>query len=142
MKPFLSHVDHDRVIAAIREAESRTSGQIRVHVTRRKPGDLEAAARVRFAKLGMEKTAQRNGVLFYICPNVRRFQILGDTGVHEKCGDDFWKEVAGAMEEQFRRGHFTDGLVAGIAAVGDVLSRHFPKRPGAANELPDEVTQD
>jgi len=142
MKPFLSRVEHDRVVAAIGEAESRTSGQIRVHVTRRKPEDLEAAARARFARLGMEQTAERNGVLFYICPNVRRFQILGDVAVHEKCGDDFWKEVAGAMEDKFRRGHFTDGLVAGIAAVGSVLARHFPKRPGAPNELPDEVTQD
>ena len=142
MKHFLSKLDHDRIIAGIREAESKTSGEIRVHVTRRKPEDLEAAARARFAKLGMAKTAERNGVLFYVCPNLRRFQILGDTGVHEKCGDDFWKEVAAAMEEKFRQGHFTDGLLHGIAKVGEVLARHFPRRPEEKNELPDEVTED
>jgi uncharacterized membrane protein len=142
MKPFLSRLERDRVVSAIREAESRTSGEVRVHVTRRKPADLEAAARTRFARLGMDRTAERNAVLFYLCPNIRRFQILGDTGVHEKCGDDFWKGVAAAMEESFRRGHFTEGLIAGIAAVGDVLARHFPARPGDVNELPDDVSED
>ena len=46
------------------------------------------------------------------------------------------------MEETFRRGDFTDGLLEGIAKVGDVLALHFPTRPGAGNELPDEVTED
>jgi uncharacterized membrane protein len=142
MKDFLSRLDHDRIVAAIRDAESKTSGEIRVHVTRRKPADLEAAARVRFEKLGMAKTAERNGVLFYICPGSRQFRILGDAGVHEKCGDEFWKEVAAAMEEKFRRGHFTDGLVEGIAKIGEVLARHFPRGAADKNELPDEVTQD
>jgi uncharacterized membrane protein len=142
MKHFLSRLDHDQIVAAIAAAEKQTSGEIRVHVTRRKPADLEAAARARFANLGMAKTAERSGVLFYICPNQRRFQILGDTGVHEKCGDDFWKEVAGAMEEKFRRGHFTDGLLDGIAKVGELLARHFPRQPGDKNELPDEVSED
>ena len=142
MKHFLSRLDHARIVAAIRDAESRTTGEVRVHVTRRKPLDIETAARARFEKLGMAKTAERNGVLFYICPNQRRFRILGDAGIHEKCGDAFWQEVAAAMEESFRRGHFTDGLAAGIAKVGHVLAREFPRRAGDANELPDDVTED
>jgi uncharacterized membrane protein len=142
MKHFLSKLDHDRIVGGIREAEGKTSGEIRVHVTRRKPADLEAAARTRFAKLGMTKTVERNGVLFYICPNLRRFQIVGDTGVHEKCGDEFWKGVASVMEEKFRQGHFTDGVLLGIATVGEVLALHFPNRPEKKNELPDEVTED
>ena len=142
MKDFLSRLDEDRIVGAIREAEKGTSGQIRVHVTRRKPADMAAAARARFVKLGMTETSEHNGVLFYICPNQRRFQILGDTGVHARCGDDFWKEVAAAMQETFRRGHFTDGLLEGIGKVGELLSRHFPPRSGGANELADEVTRD
>jgi uncharacterized membrane protein len=100
MKHFLSRLDHDRIVAGIREAESRTSGEIHVHVTRRKPADIESAARTRFEKLGMTKTAERNGVLFYICPNQRRFRILGDSGVHKKWENDIWPCVAAAMEEQ------------------------------------------
>jgi uncharacterized membrane protein len=142
MKQFLSQLDHDRIVAAIGESEKATSGQIRVHVTRRRPTDLEARARRRFEKLGMTRTRHRNGVLFYIAPNLRQFQILGDTGVHEKCGEDFWKETAGEMEADFRRGAFTDGILRGVQKVGRVLAEHFPREAADTNELPDEVTED
>jgi uncharacterized membrane protein len=142
MKQFLSQLDHDRIVSAIGESEKATSGSIRVHVTRRRPTDLEARARRRFEKLGMTRTRHRNGVLIYIAPNLRQFQILGDTGVHEKCGDDFWKETAGEMEADFRRGAFTDGILRGVEKVGRVLAEHFPREAGDTNELPDEVTED
>ena len=71
----------------------------------------------------MTKTAERNGVLFYIAPSVRQFQILGDSGIHEKCGPDFWKEVAAGMEESFRRGEFTDGIVRGVVTGGHGSAR-------------------
>jgi uncharacterized membrane protein len=142
MRKFLSKLDSDRIVAAIAEAEKRSSGEIRVHVTRRKPDNLEERARRRFELLGMTRTAERNGVLFYVAPNLRRFQILGDSGIHEKCGDDFWKETAAGMEEHFRRGDFTEGLVHGITKAGDLLAAHFPREAGDTNELPDEVTED
>ena len=139
---FLSKLDSDRIVAAIADAEKKCSGEIRVHVTRRKPEDLEARARRRFELLGMARTAERNGVLFYVAPGLRRFQILGDSGIHEKVGDSFWKETAAGMEEHFRRGDFTEGLVHGIAKAGAHLAEHFPRAAGDVNELPDEVTED
>ncbi len=142
MRHFLSRLDHDRIVAAIADAEKKSSGEIRVHITRHKPGNLEERAKRRFELLGMTRTAHRNGVLIYIAPKLRRFQILGDSGIHEKCGDDFWKETAAELEEHFRRGEFTEGLVLGIAKVGDVLAAHFPREASDVNELPDEVTED
>ena len=142
VRHFFSKLDSDRVVAAIGRAEAGTSGEIRVHVTRREPDDIEARARERFEKLGMAATAERNGVLLYIAPRVRKFQILGDTGIHEKCGDEFWRETAGAMEQAFRRGEFTDGLIAGIERVGELLKEHFPRGTKDRNELPDEIDED
>jgi uncharacterized membrane protein len=139
---FFSALDSGRVVAAIGRAEKGTSGEIRVHVTRREPENLEASARERFARLGMTKTAERKGVLFYIAPRVQKFQILGDTGVHEKCGDAFWKETAAEMENRFRKGEFTEGVIAGIEKIGEVLKAHFPHGRKDRNELPDEVTED
>jgi uncharacterized membrane protein len=142
MSNFFSKLDSDRIVGAIADAEKRSTGEIRVHVTRRKPSNLEERARRRFELLGMTRTAERNGVLIYMAPKLRRFQILGDSGIHEKCGDDFWKETAAAMEERFRRGDFTEGLVHGIGKIGDVLAAHFPREAADVNELPDEVTED
>jgi uncharacterized membrane protein len=139
---FFSKLDNDRIVAAIADAERRSSGEIRVHVTGRKPEDLEVRARRRFELLGMANTADRNGVLLYIAPTVRRFQILGDAGIHEKAGADFWKEVAAEMEERFRRGEFTEGIVQGVAKVGEILARHFPRAKGDRDELPDAIDEE
>ncbi len=142
VRHFFSKLDSDRIVAAIARAESGTSGEIRVHVTRSEPEDVEKRARERFAKLGMTNTAERNGVLFYIAPRIRKFQILGDEGVHEKCADDFWKATAVEIEEAFRQGRFTDGLVAGIDRIGELLKAHFPRSDKDKNELPDAIDED
>jgi uncharacterized membrane protein len=142
MASFFSKLDSDRIVSAIAEAERRSSGEIRVHVTLRKPDDLESRARSRFERLGMTNTAERNGVLFYIAPTVRRFQILGDSGIHERCGPDFWKEVASEMEESFRRGEFTEGVVRGVGKVGDLLARHFPRSAADRDELPNTIDEE
>jgi len=133
---FTSRLDNDRIVAAIAAAERKSSGEIRVHVTQRKPENIEERARARFELLGMTKTAERNGVLLYIAPRARRFQILGDVGIHERCGPDFWKEVAGEIEEHFRKGEFTEGIVRAVDHVGEVLARHFPRSEKDKDELP------
>ena len=141
---FLKSLDNDRIVAAIQEAEGRSRGEIRVHVTGQAADAVEAAARAQFEKLEMTRTELRNGVLIYVAPKSQRFAVIGDSGIHERCGPDFWKTVAAAMEADFRAGRFTDGIVKGVKETGDVLARHFPRenaRPDA-NELSDQVTGD
>ena len=144
MKPrhFFSGVDSNRIVTAIEHAEAGTSGEIRVHVTRGEPEDLEQSARLRFQKLGMTLTRERNAVLFYIAPKLKRFQIVGDEGVHAKCGDDFWKATAEEMSSAFRKSDFTGGLVTGIGRIGDVLKAHFPATTDNPNEQPDYIDED
>jgi uncharacterized membrane protein len=146
MKPtaFLHELDNDRITAAIFAAEERSRGEIRVHVTDRAVEDVEAAARAQFEKLEMTKTAQRNGVLIYVAPASQKFAIIGDKGIHEKCGPEFWTTVAAAMETDFRAGRFTEGILDGVEAAGVQLARFFPREGGPpdVNELPDDVTRD
>jgi uncharacterized membrane protein len=142
MASVFSKFDSDRIVAAIAAAEKKTSGEIRVHVTRRVPRNLEERAMARFHKLGMTRTAERNGVLIYIAPRARKFRILGDTAIHEKCGDDFWKETAAGMEQLFRKGELTEGVVGAVTSVGEVLARHFPRREKDRDELPNQIDED
>ncbi len=141
---FLHELDHDRIVAAILAAEAGSCGEIRVHVTNQPATDVEAAARAQFEKLEMTKTALRNGVLIYVAPKSQKFAVIGDAGIHEKCGPDFWPGIAAAMEEDFRGGRFTEGIVKGVAAAGAQLARHFPREGTApdVDELPNEVTRD
>jgi len=134
-------IDHARVVAAITAAELKTSGEIRVVLCRHKVTDPVAAAQREFTRLGMTATAARNGVLLYLAPRSRNFAVIGDTGVHEKCGAAFWTELAAAMTEYFKRGDFTSGLELGIARAGDLLAQHFPRADGDRDELPNTIEE-
>jgi uncharacterized membrane protein len=140
---FLKSLDDERIAAAIREAEARSRGEIRVHVAEHEVGDPQAEAAFVFDKLGMADTAERNGVLLFVAPESQSIAVLGDRGLHERCGDAFWTGVVEAVRDEFRAGRFTEGIVAGVRALGDELARHFPPRPGDAdrNELPDGVSR-
>lgn len=141
-KEFINQLDDAKIVAAIASAENQTSGEIRVYVTHHKITDALARARLRFTKLGMEKTRQRNAVLIYLAPRSRQFAIVGDTGVHEKCGDDFWREVSATMEQRLRKGEFTDAVLAAVEKIGALLAAQFPRRPDDTNELPDGIVRD
>jgi uncharacterized membrane protein len=142
MTDYFSQFDSDRIVQAIAAAEAKTSAEIRVHVTRRVPEDLEERALRRFELLGMTKTAGRNGVLVYIAPRAHKFRVLGDVAIHEKAGDEFWKAVAAAMEGHFRKGEFTEGTVEAVRTIGEKLATHFPRRADDKDELPNTIDQD
>jgi len=141
-KDFLDKLDHDRIVGAIKKAEAKTSGQIRVYVQQGElDGDAFDYARQRFQKLGMQATDERNGVLIFVAPRARKFAVIGDEGVHRKCGDEFWQRVVERMRTHFQNEKFSDALVEAIKEVGSVLARHFPKTVRDTNELPDDVIE-
>ncbi len=141
-RQFLGQLAHERIHAAIHAAEQASSGEIRVMVSHRPAPDPVAAARQAFLRLGMEKTKERNAVLLFVAPRSRTFAVIGDEGVHARCGDAFWRELAAAMTGHFKRGEYTEGLVHGIARAGQLLAEHFPPAPDDRNELPDDVVGD
>jgi uncharacterized membrane protein len=89
----------------------------------------------------MTQTSARNGVLIFVAPRSHTFAIIGDTGIHKKCGDTFWQEVAASMEQHFKRREFTEGLVNGVERAGGLLAEHFPRSPDDKNELPDHIEE-
>jgi uncharacterized membrane protein len=137
---LLEAIDSKRLRDAIEEAERRTSGEIVVSVSPLFWGSVEKAARRAFGRLGVHKTRQRNGVLFFIVPSRQRFVVLGDEGIHAKAGQDLWNSVVARMSEHFRAGDFTTGLVQGIAEVGEQLAAHFPYDSSTdVNELSNDI---
>ncbi len=144
MKPheFFDKLQHDAIVKAIGEAEGKMCGEIRVFVTHKEPEDAVAAAQKQFGHLKMNHTRERNGVLIFVAPLVRKFAIIGDREVHAQCGDAFWREVADEMSNYFRQGDFTAGIIHGIKRAGLLLAAHFPRHPGDTNQLPDDIAHD
>ncbi len=139
-RKLMRTVDVERVKAAIVSAERAACGEIRVSVARFFWGGVRGAAERAFVRLGMTRTKDRNGVLFFIVPSRKKFVVLGDEGIHAKVGQEFWEGVARLMSERFREGEFTEGLVAGIEEAGRQLAAHFPFDPAVdVNELADDV---
>jgi len=142
-KEFLQKLDHDRIVQAIQEAEGKTSGNIRVYLQRGEfAGNALPLAQKQFLKLKMDQTQHRNAVLVFVAPRAQKFAVVGDSGIHQKCGDDLWNRVVQKMGEHFRQEHFTDALVDAIHDLGQVLAEQFPRVAGEkANELPDDVIE-
>jgi uncharacterized membrane protein len=141
-REFLSRLEHDRIVRAIRAAESKTSGEIRVYLQRGKlSGDALAAAQRKFHQLGMHKTDERNAVLIFVAPRVHKFAVVGDKAIHGKCGDEFWQRVVDAMRHCFRQDRFTEGIGEAITVIGDLLAKYFPRQRPKRNELPDEIIE-
>jgi uncharacterized membrane protein len=127
MKKFINQLPHDALVAAIRAAEKKTSGQIRVLISHKTVTDPVAAAQKEFARLGLAKSPARNGVLIFVTPRSRKFAVIGDAGVHAKCGDAFWQELAQVMTDYFRKSKFTEGITHGVRKAGELLAEHFPR---------------
>lgn len=139
---FFSKEEQDQILAAIKEAENETSGEIRIHIETTCNADvLDRAASV-FKKLGMNKTAERNGVLFYLAVKDRKFAIIGDAGINAKVPEGFWDDIKEILRNRFKKGEFTEGLAEGMILAGQQLKTHFPFRKGDVNELSDEISFD
>ncbi|GAB3267280.1 TPM domain-containing protein [Larkinella harenae] len=133
--------EQQQIIQAIQSAERKTSGEIRVHLELfcPTPNVLDRAVQV-FWQLGMEQTAQRNGVLFYLATDDHKFAVLGDEGINKVVPKDFWESTKEVMRDNFRQGRFTDGFCQGIERAGQQLRQYFPRLEDDSNELSDEIS--
>ena len=139
-KNFLSKLEHDRIVRAIRGAESKTSGEIRVYIQRGKlNADPVVAAKRKFQRLGMQKTRDRNAVLIFVVPRAHKFAVVGDKAIHEKCGEQSWQRLVDQMRTHFQNDKFSRGLTEAVEEAGKILATHFPRTSTSSNELPDEI---
>jgi uncharacterized membrane protein len=140
-KEFLTRDEEQEIVDAIAAAEKNTSGEIRVHIenhTEKPP--LERAQEV-FHLLGMDATAARNGVLFYVGVQDHTFAIIGDEGIDKAVEDDFWDCTKDAVISRFKTKQYKDGLVEGILKAGERLKQYFPYAEGDKDELPNEISR-
>ena len=137
---FLSDQEQAKILAAISDAESHTSGEIRLHLESRCRGDVLDRAAMVFEILAMHKTALRNGVLFYLATEDRKFAILGDGGIHAAVPDGFWNEVKDQVIVGLVAGKPAAGLASGIRLAGQQLSNHFPLESDDINELSNDIS--
>ena len=140
VKDFFSESQKQDISRSIELAELNTSGEIRVHLENTcKTEPVKRAIEV-FEKLAMHQTEQRNGVLFYLAVKDKKFAIIGDQGINDLVGNDFWDEVKTEMGNQFKLSQLSIGLCKGIEMAGEKLKFHFPYQANDVNELSNDIS--
>lgn len=141
-KPLLSSAEQEQVVVCIREAENRTTGELRVFVESNcSYMDAIDRARELFHELGMDVTEKRNAVLVYLALEDHQYAIVGDKEIYEQAGGPvFWKKASEKLREHLKKGEIAVGLSNCVNELGDAMAAHFPYDPTITkNELPDEI---
>lgn len=137
---LLSPADLERVRDAVRQAEERTSGEIRVHLDDTIADDVLDHAAFVFEELGMHRTKDRNSVLIYVSVAERRAAVVGDAGINARLPAGYWNETLSVILEQFKADRYAEGLCMGVQRLGEQLRTHFPREADDRNELSDDVS--
>jgi len=131
-----------RIVAAIEAAELLTSGEVRVHLNDTCSGDPLRDAQKQFKKLEMHRTAERNGILFFLALESHKFAVIGDAGIHAKVGQSFWEGIRDYMVPELKESRWLEALELGIGEAGRALAEHFPHQgKDDRNELSNEVSR-
>lgn len=138
---FFSEEEKQLVMNAVKEAELRTSGEIRVFVESRcRFVDPLLRAKELFQGLKMYETSARNAVLIYVAMKDRQLAVYGDEGIHAKVGHSFWNQQVQQLLQHFNRNNYALGIAAMAKAIGEALQAHFPYDAATdVNELPDDI---
>ena len=140
MTKILNTAEEKILVEAIAVAEKNTSGEIRVHIEKACKGEALERAKEVFEKLGMTATEARNGVLIYIAEESHKFAIIGDVGIHEKVGADFWDHSKDLMLAHFKKGEFVEGIKEAVLSCGEALKKYFPYQKNDSNELSNDIS--
>lgn len=139
-KEFFNDQQQKTIVAAIKEAEKNTSGEVKVHIEKKCGKHVLDRASEVFSMLNLHQTKLRNGVLFYLAVEDHKFAILGDSGINLKVPANFWDNIKEMMQQEFRSGKFTEGLSTGIIKTGEQLKVHFPYQSDDVNEISDDIS--
>jgi uncharacterized membrane protein len=140
-KEIFTAEQKQQIVAAIREAEKVTSGQIKVHLEPKCTNEpLKRAIEV-FHKLEMHKTTHKNAVLIYIAWQDKKFAIAGDRGIHAVVPANFWDGTKEVMKAHFKKGEFLEGILFAIKETGLHMEQYFPHQDNDKNELSDEISE-
>lgn len=140
-KALFTDEESHMVVKAIRHAEQRTSGEVRVFVESKcKWVDALDRAKEIFFTLKMDKTEQRNAVLVYLAVKDKQFALYGDEGIHQKVGNEYWNNLAADLLSNLKQADLAKGVSECVIRIGEALHTHFPYDRGTdKNELPDEI---
>ncbi len=138
---FFTPGEQERIVEAIRKAETSTSGEVRVYIESKNPlVDTVERAKDIFYSLEMDNTVHRNGVLLYMATKHRELALFGDEGIHREVGTTYWNDAVKTMLNGMDEKDLCYALENCILSIGKTLQEKFPYEAATdKNELPDDI---
>lgn len=137
---LLTDEQEKHIIRQIQLAERETSGEIRVHIENRCPGDALVRAAEIFHDLGMDQTKQQNGVLIYIASDDHKAAVYAGKGIHTQVEDHFWNDVLQLLLNHFKKGEYEEGIADAVRETGKKLAEMYPSKRDDVNELSNDIS--
>lgn len=85
------------------------------------------------------RTRSRTGVLIYLSLAEHRAEIVADEAIVAKVSPDAWGAAMALLIDHLKAGRPGEGMAAAVAAIGDVLARHFPHSGDDPDEMPNRM---
>jgi putative membrane protein len=110
------------------------------------PGPLKRhrvhqAALTHFAAVGLTAADAPTGVVIFASEEDRRVEVVAGQAIHEKCGEQAWREAVKAVQQGMRSGQEASGFVRAAQICGDALARYFPAEGERRNRLSDKPVE-
>lgn len=98
-------------------------------------------AKAQFYLQGVHMTREHSGVMLFVSIAEHYVEIVADQGIHEKLGAAHWQAIIDKFVQQVREGQVVEGFISAIAACGDGMAQHYPRRADDTNELSDGLIE-
>ena len=144
IKKYISTDELEEIQEEISFIEKQTSGEIRICFKARRgifdkklsPRDI---ALKEFYNLGVDKTADKTGVLIFILFSERKFEIVADEGINSKIPVEKWNFITTLLSDEFKNSNYKNGIIKCLNEIKEVLIKEFPVKSGDIDELPNEI---
>jgi uncharacterized membrane protein len=140
MSNFFSNQESDILVGLIASIEQSTIGELRIHVEDLCDKDPYLRAVEVFNSLEMHKTISKSGILIYLATEDKKIAIIGDKGIHDKVGTNYWPKIVESVKELFTQKSVFEGIKFSVTEVGKILIEHFPEQNKPVNELSNEIS--
>jgi putative membrane protein len=102
---------------------------------------VHQAALTHFAAIGLTAEDAPTGIVIFASEEDRRVEVVAGKAIHERCGQDAWREAVRAVQQGMRSDDHAGGFVRAVGICGDALAQHFPVGAQNPNRLSDRPVE-
>ena len=92
-----------------------------------------------FLAQNLYTTDGHTGVLIFLSAAEHYAEIIADRNIYKLTPPDEWQAMVDQLTQSIGAGDAAGGLLAAIAATGDLLAKHYPPGSSNTNELPNHL---